>query len=272
MAASPEVLTAAGRALEEIREKRPLIHQITNYVVMNETANITLCLGASPVMAHAPEEVEEMVSFAGALVLNIGTLTWEWIDSMIAAGKKASAAGVPVVLDPVGAGATAMRTEAAKKIMAEVRVSVIRGNAAEVAVLAGYDAAIKGVDAEGSSDGLENKVKDMAGRLGTTVAVTGAVDVVSDGDRVALIANGHPLMGRITGTGCMSSAIVGGFSAVDDDAWKAATSALTAFGVAGEGAARIAGDRPGTFHVSLYDQVAALTPAIIAENGRVSVN
>lgn len=266
------LLNAAGKSLNDIRVAGPLVHQITNYVVMNETANMTLCLGASPVMAHAPEEVAEMASFSGALVLNIGTLTWEWIDSMIAAGKQANASDVPVVLDPVGAGATQMRTAAAAKILENVAVAVVRGNASEIAVLSGHAADIKGVDAVGSIEGLEKKAREMSRIIGSVVAITGAIDVVSDGTRVAAISNGDPMMARVTGTGCMSSAITGGFCAVDKDIWQAASSALVAFGIAGEKAAASAQGRPGTFHVNLYDEVALLTAERIASCGRITVS
>src|SRR5438046_2681339 len=141
-----------GATLRELRERKPLVHQITNYVVMNETANATLALGALPVMAHAPQEVEEMVGLASALVLNIGTLSDHWIEAMLLAGKAANAAGAPVVLDPVGAGATRLRTETAKQILDEVEIAVVRGNAAEVATLAGRQAGIRGGESIGASD------------------------------------------------------------------------------------------------------------------------
>src|SRR5881392_2332131 len=172
-----------GETLRRLRERRPLVHQITNYVVMNETANATLALGALPVMAHAREEVEEMAALAGALVLNIGTLSPEWVDSMIAAGRVANERGVPVVLDPVGAGATRYRTETAARILDEVRVTVLRGNAGEVATLVGVDAEVRGVESIGAgSDAAELAAR--AGRtLGVVAAVTGPVDHVSDGER-----------------------------------------------------------------------------------------
>src|SRR6059058_3813163 len=142
-----------GAALRELRERKPLVHQITNYVVMNETANATLAIGALPVMAHAVEEVEEMASFAGALVLNIGTLSEHWINAMLLAGKAANAARAPVVLDPVGVGATTLRTDTAKRILDEVEVAVLRGNPAETAALAGLEAEIRGVESIGASAG-----------------------------------------------------------------------------------------------------------------------
>ena len=203
-----------GAALRDLRERKPLIHQITNYVVMNETANATLAIGALPVMAHAVEEVEEMASAAGALVLNIGTLSAPWIDAMLLAGKAANAAGAPVVLDPVGVGATTFRTETAKRILDEVDVAIVRGNAAEVAALAGLEAEIRGVEAIGAAGSGAEIARTAAARLGVVAAVTGAVDHVSDGTRTLAVANGDPLLATITGSGCISTALTGCFAAV----------------------------------------------------------
>ncbi|MGD0167605.1 MAG: hydroxyethylthiazole kinase, partial [Gaiellaceae bacterium] len=195
-----------GASLRLIRERRPLIHQITNYVVMNETANATLALGALPVMAHAPEEVEEMASAAAALVLNIGTLSAPWIESMILAGKAANAAGVPVVLDPVGAGATRYRTDTAERIIREVRVAIVRGNAGEIATLAGQEGEVRGVDSIAVGVPVWEIAKSAARLFGCVIAVTGAVDRVSDGEDTLSVANGHKLLGVVTGTGCMATA------------------------------------------------------------------
>ena len=256
-----------GEALRELRERKPLIHQITNYVVMNETANATLALGALPVMAHAIEEVEEMVSLAGALVLNIGTLSSHWIDAMLLAGKAANAAGVPVVLDPVGVGATRLRTETAKRILDRVDVAVVRGNAAETAVLAGVEAEIRGVESLGAAaEGAELAAR-AAVALGVVASVTGPVDHVSDGRRTLAVANGHALLGAVSGTGCMSSAITGCFVAVAPPL-EGAAFALAAFGVAGEDAARDA-KGPGTFHANLYDALYHLEPGMLDERGRI---
>jgi hydroxyethylthiazole kinase len=246
----------AGSSLAAIRDRKPLVHQITNYVVMNETANATLALGALPVMAHAPEEVEEIVGLAGALVLNIGTLSRHWVEAMLAAGWAANARGVPVVLDPVGVGATAYRTDTARRILDEVDVAVLRGNEGEVATLVGVAAAAE-------------VAREAARSLGVVAAVTGAVDHVSDGERVAAVANGDPMLATITGTGCMSSAVTGCFLAVAESPFDAAVEALVAFGVAGEDAARGA-KGPGSFHVGLYDALAALDPAALDERARVT--
>jgi hydroxyethylthiazole kinase len=256
-----------GDTLRTLRERKPLIHQITNYVVMNETANATLALGALPVMAHAKEEVEEMVGYAGALVLNIGTLSPHWVEAMLLAGKAANARGVPVVLDPVGVGATRYRTETAKRILDEVDVAVLRGNAGEVATLVGVDAEVRGVESIAAGGDPAELARTAASALGLVASVTGPVDHVSDGDRVFRIANGHPLLASITGTGCMSTAITGCFMAVTDP-FPAAVHALIAFGVAGEDAA-VGAKGPGSFHVALYDALAALDPDTLGERAKL---
>ena len=259
-----------GADLAAIRERKPLVHQITNYVVMNETANATLSLGALPVMAHAVEEVEEMASVAGALVLNIGTLSKHWIEAMLLAGQAANRAGAPVVLDPVGAGATQLRTETAKRILDDVEIAVVRGNVAEVATLAGRQAEIRGVESIGARDSGAELAKAAAEALGCVAAVTGPVDHVSDGETVVKVSNGHPLLAAVTGTGCMSSAITGCFLAVKEDSpLEAAAEALAAFGVAGEDAARDA-KGPGSFHVNLYDALAALDPDTLDDRASIA--
>jgi hydroxyethylthiazole kinase len=254
------VSVSPGATLRAIRERRPLVHQITNYVVMNETANATLALGALPVMAHAGEEVEEMVRLASALVLNIGTLSEHWVESMLLAGCAANARGIPVVLDPVGVGATEYRTRAARRILELVDVSVVRGNAGEVATLVGGEAEVRGV--ESIAVGLEpaELASEAAVRLGVVASVTGPVDHVSDGGRVLAIANGHELLAAVSGTGCMSSALTGCFAAAKpEDPLAASAEALAAFGVAAEDAAAFA-HGPGTFHARLYDALFALDP------------
>jgi len=258
-----------GEGLRRLRERKPLVHQITNYVVMNETANATLALGALPVMAHAREEVEEMAALAGALVLNIGTLSPHWVDAMIAAGVAANEQGVPVVLDPVGAGATRYRTDTARRILDEVDVTVLRGNAGEVATLVGVDAEVRGVESIAAGSDPGELARTAATRLGVVASVTGAVDHVSDGDAVVAIANGHELLASITGTGCMASAVTGCFLAVAESPFDGAAEALVAFGVAGEDAARVA-KGPGSFHVGLYDALAALDPATLGARARVT--
>jgi hydroxyethylthiazole kinase len=257
-----------GGDLAAIRERKPLVHQITNYVVMNETANATLALGALPVMAHAVEEVEEMASVAGALVLNIGTLSKHWIEAMLVAGKAANRAGAPVVLDPVGVGATTLRTDTAKRILDEVDVAVVRGNPAETAALAGIEAEIRGVESLGAGAEGSELARTAARKLGTVASVTGAIDYVSDGKRTLAVANGEELLAAITGSGCMSSALTGCFAVVDASI-EGAAAALAAFGVAGEDAAKDA-KGPGTFHANLYDALYNLTPASLDDRARIA--
>ena len=259
-----------GSTLAALREAKPLVHQITNYVVMNETANATLALGALPVMAHAREEVEEMVGLAGALVLNVGTLSQHWVEAMLIAGRAAGERGVPLVLDPVGAGATRYRTDTARRLLDELDVTVLRGNAGEVATLVGVEAEVRGVESIGVDGDPAELAREAARRLGVVASVTGPVDHVSDGERVLAVANGHELLARVTGTGCMSSALTGCFLAAKPDApLEAAAEALAAFGVAAEDAAREAGG-PGSFHAGLYDALAALDPGELDRRARVA--
>lgn len=258
----------AARNLQAVRDRRPLVHNITNLVVMNFTANALLAMGASPVMAHAANEVEEMVSLAGALVLNIGTLTEEWVASMIRAGRTASGRKVPVVLDPVGAGATAFRTQSARRIIAETRPGVIRGNASEALSLADASSRTRGVDAGHSVEQATAAARSLSLELGATLAITGPVDLVTNGTRVARIANGHPLMGRVTGTGCAATATIGAFLAVDPDPVSATATALAFFGLAGEVAARHAA-APGSFMIQMLDALYTITPEQLAAEARI---
>jgi hydroxyethylthiazole kinase len=251
-------MISPGTTLRTLRDHKPLVHQITNYVVMNETANATLALGALPVMAHAEQEVEEMVHLASALVLNIGTLSEHWVEAMLLAGVAANGRGIPVVLDPVGVGATEYRTTTARRILDLVDVTVLRGNAGEVATLVGVQAEVRGVESISTDLAPAELAREAARRLAVIASVTGPVDHVSDGERVLTVANGHELLAAVTGTGCMSSAITGCFLAgKPDEPLEAAAEALAAFGVAAEDAAAGAGG-PGTFHARLYDALYAL--------------
>ncbi len=262
-------MISAGATVRSIRARKPLVHQITNYVVMNETANATLALGALPVMAHAIEEVEEMARIASALVLNIGTLSEHWIEAMLIAGDTATARGIPIVLDPVGAGATTYRTETARRILDVVDVTVLRGNAGEIATLVGAAAEVRGVESMSTAMKPADLAREAAQQLGLIASVTGPVDHVSDGERVLAVANGDPLLAVVTGTGCMSSALTGCFLAgKPDEPLEAAAEALAAFGVAAEEAAAGA-DGPGTFHARLYDALYALDPETLDARTRI---
>ncbi len=264
-----------GEWLERVRQQGPLVHNITNYVAMQFAANTLLAAGASPVMAHAAEEVEEMAALAGALVLNIGTLEPAWVEAMVIAQASAAHHGVPVVLDPVGVGATRYRTEVATRLLATHPPLVVRGNAAEVSVLAGGAGVVRGVDA--ASGGLPvAEAGALARRLSGVVAATGPVDIVTDGHKTARIENGDPWLSRVTATGCSLSALVGAFVAVahreegeNGDTLMAVTAALVCFEVAAE-QARGAARGPGTFHPALLDALFHLNPADVDAAARVS--
>lgn len=260
-----------SKDFEKIKAKKPLLHHITNMVVMNETANLTLCLGALPVMAHTKEEVSEMVRFAGALILNIGTITPELIDSMIMAGKTANELNIPIVLDPVGAGATTLRTESTYRLLDSLRIDIIRGNAAEVSILAGHEGEIKGVESLGTASDIQEVTRNLALERDCVVAITGKEDVVSDGKQVALVANGDPMMSTVTGTGCMATTVIGAFASVQKDYFLATVGGLVAFGLAGEFAARESNKKPGTFHVALYDAMAFLTASDILSGCKAKI-
>lgn len=255
--------------LSLIRARAPLIHNITNYVVMNSTANALLAIGASPVMAHAVEEIEEMARLAQALVLNIGTLSASWIDAMAKAARVASEQGIPIVLDPVGCGATAYRTRAARDLVAAARPSVIRGNASEVRALARSVGGTKGVDSLHTPEEAMEDAVALSRSLGCAVSVSGPTDIVVDGDRVARIHNGDPLMTRVTGMGCTASAITGAFLAVEADRFEAAVQAMVTMGVAGELAAAGAAG-PGSFQVRFLDTLHGLDDADLGLKARLT--
>ena len=243
----------AAENLRRIRAGKPLVHNITNYVVMNYTANALLACGASPVMAHAVDEVEEMVSLAGALVLNIGTLSPPWIEAMLRAGRKANELRVPVILDPVGAGATRLRTDSARQLIESLTINVIRGNASEILSLSkARTAGTKGVDSIHTVDQVTETARDLAKEVGTTLAITGPVDLITDGERICRVMNGHAMMSSVTGTGCTATAIIGAFLAVCPNPLEAAATGLSYFGLAGEKAAADASG-PGGFQIALLD-------------------
>ena len=254
--------------LSEVRSKRPLVHHITNYVTVNDCANVTICIGAAPVMAHSIDEVAEMVGMAGALVLNIGTLDAAQVGSMLRAGQRANELGIPIILDPVGAGATRFRTNTVLRLLNELDMAVIKGNAGEIATLAGAEGDVRGVDSYGVKGDPVQIAKDLAQKLGTTVAISGAMDIVSDGNRTLLVDNGHELMGKVSGTGCMASSVTGAFAAVSKDRVISTAAALAAFGLAGEKAAlRCSG--PASFKQALLDELYNLTPEDLAKGAKV---
>lgn len=256
--------------LQNLRASAPLVHNITNYVVMNFTANALLAIGASPVMAHAAEEVADMVSIAGALVVNIGTLSPEWVKGMKLAMRQAAALGKPIVLDPVGAGATPYRNQVLTELLETAPPTIIRGNASEILALAGANIRTKGVDSTADSSDSIGAARALSERYGSVVSVSGAVDVIVQGGRSGWISNGVPLMTRVTGMGCSASAIAGAFAAVCTDPFQAAVSAAAAMGVCGELAYRSA-KLPGSFQIAFLDTLADVSPAHLAELSKVKI-
>lgn len=238
----------------KIRKEKPLIHHITNYVVMNDTANITLHLGALPVMAHAREEVCEMVQASDALVINIGTLSAGWVESMILAGEKANEKGIPIILDVVGAGATSYRTEICNQLINELKISVLKGNAGEIGILTKAGGKVRGVESSGEVINLKKAVIDYAKKHNLTVVVTGEKDIVTNGKEIYLIGNGDIYLTTITGTGCMSTSAVAAFCAVEKDTAFASASALVCFGLAAQMAAKKA-KGPASFKTAFFDAI-----------------
>jgi hydroxyethylthiazole kinase len=260
--------SAVWRDVERIRAQAPLIHNITNYVVMNLTANALLALGASPVMAHAAEEVDEMVGLSAALVLNIGTLSAPWITAMIRAGNAARRKGIPIVLDPVGAGATRFRTETARRLLRDLRPAVLRGNASEIRALVTAEAGTKGVDSRHAPEAALEAARRLSTEFGAAVSVSGPVDLIVQGGSVVRTANGHPLMPRITGLGCVASALTGAFAAVSASPFEAAAHAMAVMGVVGEMAGEGAAG-PASFQTRFLDALYNLKEADIAGRLRI---
>ena len=253
---SNDVLSAAIAA---VRTKSPLVHSITNYVVMNNSANALLSIGASPVMAHWKDEMEEMTAIAGALVINIGTLDTEWIEGMKAAGLAASRRGTPIVLDPVGAGATSQRTNAAWEIINLCHPTIIRGNGSEIMALVDANVKSKGVDSSASSDDALSAAKKLAAETGAVVVISGETDYITNGTDGFTVEGGNPIMTSVTGMGCTATALVGAFAAVESDPMVAATAAMAVMSLAGERAAVNARGN-GSMQMHFLDELYNLTP------------
>lgn len=259
-----------------VRKTSPLVHSITNLVVMSYNANVLLALGAAPVMAHAREEVEEMASIADALVLNIGTLQPEWIDAMKMAAKKAALSGKPIILDPVGARATSYRNKTIEELLATARPSVIRGNASEIMNVAGLSASTKGVESRDSSEMAIDAAQSLARKVEGIVCVSGAADIITDRyGKIATLENGHPWMTRITGTGCSATAMIGAFAAVQPDYWRATVSAMAYLGVVGEVAAEEVmkqNQGVGSLQIKILDTLQLLVEKEFQIRVKMSVN
>jgi hydroxyethylthiazole kinase len=245
-------------AVQAIRQRGPVIHNITNFVVMNTTANALLALGASPVMAHAEEEMADMVAIASALVINIGTLNQPWVKSMFKAAEHAANRGLPIVLDPVGAGATPYRTNTVRALVAATRPTIIRGNASEIMALCGDQVTTKGVDSSEASQDAVGAAQALHKSLGSVICVSGETDYIVGGGELVRIRNGHPLMTRVTGLGCTATALCGAFAAVTSDPARAAAQAMAVMGIAGEMAAAKA-EGPGTLQMHFLDVLFRLT-------------
>jgi len=245
---------AVWQDIEQIRDQAPLVHNITNYVVMNTTANALLAIGASPVMAHAVEEVAQMTGIAASLVVNIGTLSNPWVQAMATAMKAAADKQIPIILDPVGVGATAYRTQTADTLLAVTAPAVIRGNASEIIALMVSDAQTKGVDATAAAESAVTAGQALNDRVGSTICISGETDYVIGADEVLTIANGHSLMPRVTGLGCTASALCGAFAAVNPSPVEATAHAMATMGIAGEMAAQTA-DGPATLQTAFLDSL-----------------
>lgn len=257
-------------SLETIRGSAPLIHNITNYVVMNSTANALLALGASPVMIHAEEEVEDMAAMASALVINIGTLSEPWVRGMFKAFRRAVEKGVPVIVDPVGAGATAYRTGTVRRLLKSEKPTIIRANASEMMALLDDSMKTRGVDSTAGSDEALEAARRVSELYGCAACVSGAADYVVHGDRVVKLYNGHPMMARVTGLGCTATALCAAFAAVEQDPLAAAAKAMAVMGIAGEMAAAKSGG-PGSLQVHFYDVLYVLGKADIEDRLRIEV-
>ena len=270
-----------GKMLEAVRKNCPLIHNITNYVTVNDCANIVLACGASPIMADDREEAAEIAALCGGLNINIGTLNSRTVASMMIAGKRANELGHPVVLDPVGAGASRLRTETAMGLLKEVRFAVIRGNISEIKTLAAGSGTTKGVDADGADKVTEENLdeviafaKAFASKTGAVIAITGAIDIVADGNRAYCIRNGHPMMYSITGTGCQLSAMTAAFvTANPDHPLEAAAAAVAAMGHAGEIAYRRLTEMDGNafYRTCIIDAIYNMTPERLEEGAKYEV-
>ncbi|MBF0514443.1 MAG: hydroxyethylthiazole kinase [Desulfovibrionaceae bacterium] len=257
-------------SIEAIRTARPFVLSVTNNVVTNLTANVLLALGASPAMTHAAPDAAELAGLAGAVVLNMGTPQQAYVESMLAAGRAANAAGVPVIFDPVAAGASAYRAQVALELLAAVDMAVVRGNASEILFLAGGVSNARGVDARDEAAAAVDGARRLAEKLSCVVCVSGAVDYVTGGASVLAVAGGVAMMTRVTGLGCAATALTGAFAAVSGDMLEASAFAMAAMGVAGEIAFE-GSPGPGTFAVRFLDALYGLDLAGIEGRLRLSV-
>lgn len=270
-----------GKCMENVRKQTPLVHNITNYVTVNDVANMLLACGGSPIMSDDEGEVEEITSICGGLNINIGTLNKNTIPSMFLAGKRAKELGHKVLLDPVGAGASKLRTETAVKLMEKIKFDVIRGNISEIKTLALGSGSTKGVDADVADAVTEETlnqavtfVKAFAKKLGCVIAITGAIDLVADGEKCYVIRNGRPEMGRITGTGCQLSGMMTAFLAANpDNVLEAAAAAVCTMGLAGEigWSNMLPGDGNSTYRNRIIDAVCHMNDDALERGARFEI-
>jgi hydroxyethylthiazole kinase len=260
----------AYELLKKIKEQKPVVHHLTNWVTIYDCANVVKVLGGSPVMAHAPQEVAEMAGIASALVLNIGTLTVDFVEAMKIAAESANKKNIPVVLDVCGAGATKLRDQKCFELLDSSHISIIKGNASEIARIGGHAVQTKGVDAGNVSANLADLAGSLAKSRNCTVVITGREDIVSNGEKCYRIKNGHPMMANIVGTGCMAASVIGTFAAVDTDYVRSSASALVCFEIAAELAVQKS-QGPGTFKEQLFDALYNLDKATIDSMQKVEL-
>jgi len=240
--------------IQKVKTISPLVHNITNYVVMNSSANALLSAGASPVMAHAEDEVKDMVRIANALVINIGTLSKKWVDSMKIALKEANSLKKPVIFDPVGVGATSYRNEVVKELLNTGTFSIIRANASEIMAMVSVDRQTKGVDSTESASNAVETAKLLNKKYGSVICISGKTDYIISGNQTAMINNGHELMARVTGMGCTATALIGAFAGIEENCFEAATGGMALMGVAGELAVS-ASKGPASLQIHFFDKL-----------------
>ncbi|MCX5779004.1 MAG: hydroxyethylthiazole kinase [Elusimicrobia bacterium] len=262
-------MIAASPLLARVREQKPVVHHLTNGVTIYDCANVVKVFGASPVMAHAPEEVADMAQIASALVLNIGTLTVSFVEAMKIAAKSANKKGIPVILDVCGAGATKLRDDKCRELIEGVRIDIIKGNASEIARIAGENVHTKGVDATDVGKDLIIIARGLARQKKCTVVITGKEDIVTDGETVFIVKNGHPLMACVVGTGCMAASVIGTFAAVEKNYAVAVAAGLACYEIAAELAASTAAG-PGSFKELLFDKIYSLDASTVERMQKIT--
>jgi len=264
------MLNRIAKTMKDVREKTPLVQAITNYVTINDCANILLCFGASPAMCEARTEVEEFVNLISALYINLGTMTEEQKDAAIFAAKKASEINKPIVLDPVACGAISRKMDITRELLECANISVIKGNMGEIKFLAGYGGKVRGVDSIDDGDGAVEACKSLARKYNTVVAATGKTDIITDGSRTCLIDNGTPMLTLVTGAGCMAGALTAAAAGVSHDKFISSAAAIMAMGLAGEMAANsMEKVFPGTFRMKLFDCIYSMTENDILKGGKI---